>query len=59
MIVEPAIPTESARWGDAVTASPCTLPQWRTQRESILETYMPQRAAIVLTQLKKAGLYAP
>ncbi len=58
-IVEPAIPAESARWADAVTTVPPALPQWRTQRQSILESYLPQRAAIVLSQLKTAGLFTP
>ncbi len=56
-LVEPAIPAESARWGDAVTFGPPTLADWRAERQSLLESYFPQRAAIVLTQLKKAGLY--
>jgi regulation of enolase protein 1 (concanavalin A-like superfamily) len=48
---------ESARWGDAVSGVPYTLAQWQDQRNWILNTYMPQRAAIVLNQLKGAGLY--
>jgi hypothetical protein len=55
--IEAAIPAESARWGDMVAASSCTVDQWRGQRDWVLETYMPQRASIVLSQLKKADLY--
>jgi hypothetical protein len=55
--VELAIIAESARWGDQANATPYTVADWRKQRDYILNTYMPQRPAIVLTQLKNAGLY--
>lgn len=55
--VELAIITESARWGDQSSSTPYTLAHWRTMRDYILNTYMPQRPAIVLNQLKSAGLY--
>jgi hypothetical protein len=55
--VELAIITESARWGDQSSSTPYTLVHWRTMRDYILNTYMPQRPAIVLGQLKNAGLY--
>ncbi|MBN1360483.1 MAG: lamin tail domain-containing protein [Sedimentisphaerales bacterium] len=48
---------ESARWGDVVSGSPYTLAQWQDQRDWVLDTYMPQRAGIVLDQLRKIGLY--
>ncbi len=55
--VELAIIAESARWGDQLRSSPYTPANWTSTRDYILNTYMPQRPAIVLTQLKGAGLY--
>ena len=55
--VELAIIAESARWGDQSSATPYTVTDWRKQRDYILNTYMPQRPALVLSQLKNAGLY--
>ncbi len=55
--VEPAIIAESARWGDMARSTPYTQVDWRTMRDYILGTYMPQRPAIVLQQLRAAGLY--
>ncbi|MBN1507413.1 MAG: lamin tail domain-containing protein [Sedimentisphaerales bacterium] len=55
--VDLAIIAESARWGDQSSATPYTLADWRKTCDYILDTYMPQRPAIVLDQLKSAGLY--
>jgi len=55
--VELAIISESARWGDQARSTPYTLAEWRSTRDYILGTYMPQRSAIVLEQLRSAGLY--
>ena len=55
--VESAIIAESARWGDQHAALPWTQTHWRTERDIILNTYLPQRPAIVLQQLKNHGLY--
>ena len=56
--VELAIIAESARWGDmGRSSSPFTLADWQARRNYILGTYMPQRPAIVLGQLRSAGLY--
>jgi hypothetical protein len=55
--VELAIICESARWGDQSSSTPYTLAHWRTTRDYILNTYMPQRPSIVVSQLKSAGLY--
>ncbi|MEN6429100.1 MAG: chitobiase/beta-hexosaminidase C-terminal domain-containing protein, partial [Phycisphaerales bacterium] len=55
--VELAIIAESARWGDQSSSTPYTLADWTNMRDYILNTYMPQRPAIVLDQLKNAGLY--
>ena len=55
--VELAIIAESARWGDTARSTPYTLADWSSKRDNVLGTYMPQRPAIVLGQLKSAGLY--
>jgi hypothetical protein len=55
--IELAIIAESARWGDQARSTPYTLADWRKTRDYILGTYMPQRPAIVLQQLRDAGLY--
>ncbi len=55
--VEAAVLAESARWGNDTTTTPRTQAQWRTERDWILNTYLPQRTAIVLGQFKSAGLY--
>jgi hypothetical protein len=55
--VELAIISESARWGDMGYSTPFTLADWQKTRDYILGTYMPQRPAIVLQQLRSAGLY--
>jgi hypothetical protein len=57
--VERAVVAESARWGDQHFNPPLTLREWRTERDWILKTYLPQRSAIVLQQLRAAGLYPP
>ncbi len=55
--VELAIISESARWGDTARSTPYTLADWQATRNYVLNTYMPQRPAVVLQQLRSAGLY--
>ncbi len=55
--VEPAIVAESARWGDQDGNAAHTVAQWRTQRDWVLNTFLPQRPAIFMQQLRNAGLY--
>jgi len=55
--IEQAMVAESARWGDAQSAAPYRIDQWRSQRDVILNTYLNQRSAVVLDQLRNAGLY--
>jgi len=56
--VELAIIAESARWGDQSRSNnPYTQADWRSTRDYVLDTYMPQRPAVVLQQLRAAGLY--
>ncbi|MBT3199031.1 MAG: hypothetical protein HN350_03855, partial [Phycisphaerales bacterium] len=55
--IELAIIGESARWGDQAVSTPYTQATWASKKDYVLNTYMPQRPAIVLGQLKSAGLY--
>ncbi|MCC5806844.1 MAG: CotH kinase family protein [Opitutales bacterium] len=60
--VEISIYAESARWGNqhfgkAPYLRPQTIDQWRDMRDWILETYLPQRTAIVVEQFRAKGLY--
>jgi len=53
---------ETARWGDVYREPEkpmldYKLSHWITDRDWILNTYLPQRPAIVLQQLKNASLY--
>jgi len=53
-----AIVGESARWGDMhYPTAPLTPANWVTERDWILNTYLPQRTGIVLAEFKKYGLY--
>jgi hypothetical protein len=53
-----AIVGESARWGDQHHVVPHTRnADWEVERNRILTSYFPQRSAIVLNQLRAAGLY--
>jgi hypothetical protein len=54
--VEPAIIAESARWGDAKSAVPKTKQTWINAQNQLLN-YIPQRASVVLNQLRSDGLY--
>ena len=58
--VEAAVVGESARWGDVATGGgpkPATQAIWRNERDYLLNTYLPQRTAIVIQQLRNAGLF--
>jgi len=54
-----AVVGESARWGDNRRPDdPYTHDdEWAAERDWLLNTYFPQRTAIVLNQLKARGLY--
>ena len=56
-IVESAIIAESARWGDAIAATPLNKNNWLGQRDTILNNYLPARNASVISQLRADGLY--
>lgn len=55
--LEPAVIAETARWGDDHFSPPQDLSDWQRERDWILGAYLPQRTAIVLAQLRSAGLY--
>ena len=54
---ESAVLAETARWGDDNHRPPQDLTDWRRERDWMLNTYLPQRTAVVLAQLRNAGLY--
>jgi hypothetical protein len=55
--VQQAIVAESARWGDQHHATPLTLADWVTERNWILNTHLPQRSSLVMSELVSYGLY--
>lgn len=55
--VESAVIAESARWGDMHFNTPLVQQDWLTERDWMLDTYLPLRSEVVLDQLKNAGLY--
>ena len=65
--IEWAVVAESARWGDyrrdvhPYKVGPYELytrdTHWRPEIQRLQETYFPQRTAIVIQQLKDAGLF--
>ena len=52
-----AVVCESARWGDAKRSQPLTKVDWQNEVNRILNSYLPQRSAIVLNQLRSKKLY--
>ena len=56
-IVDGVIVAESARWGDSKVATPFNRTNWITARNTILNSYIPARGAIVLSQLRADGIY--
>lgn len=55
--IELAIIAESARWGDAKRSSPYTKQHWESQINSLVDSYLPTRAQVVLNQFKSVGWY--
>ncbi|MCC7376805.1 MAG: CotH kinase family protein [Verrucomicrobiales bacterium] len=54
---EPAVVAETARWGDDNLNPPQDLTDWQRERDWLLNSYLPQRTAVVLDQFKRQGLY--
>ncbi|MGJ8695470.1 MAG: LamG-like jellyroll fold domain-containing protein [Verrucomicrobiaceae bacterium] len=56
--IDRAIVGESARWGDSKRANPYTRnAEWATERDRLLNSYLPQRTNVALSQLRGANLY--
>jgi hypothetical protein len=57
--IDRAIVGESARWGDVVrTTQPYTRDvEWVAEKNRLLTQFFPNRTALVIQQLKNAGLY--
>ena len=56
--IDRAMVGESARWGDQLNERPYTRDEhWRKERDNLLTNYYPNRSAIVLEQLRQAGLF--
>jgi hypothetical protein len=55
--VQPAIVAESARWGDDNHTPAYGLNEWLAERDWIVNTYLPQRSAIVLNQFRGSALF--
>lgn len=56
--IRSAIIGETARWGDQLGSTLYTRDEhWQTALNYLLQTYLPQRSAIVLQQFRNAGLY--
>ncbi|MCO6045861.1 CotH kinase family protein [Aeoliella sp. ICT_H6.2] len=55
--VDAAILAEAARWGDAKRTVPYNKTNWDNEVAWLLETYFPNRHAMVLDQLANDGLY--
>ncbi|XOV73907.1 MAG: CotH kinase family protein [Verrucomicrobiota bacterium] len=56
--IDSAIVGETARWGDQLNSSPFTRDEhWRREKDELLTNYFPRRSAIVIEQLRRAGLY--
>jgi len=55
--IDRAVVGESARWGDAQRTTPFTRADWLSAVNTVLNTHLPQRSAVVLNQLRTGGLY--
>jgi hypothetical protein len=55
--VRPYMVAESARWGDMHATAPLTLAEWDAEYAWMVGTYLPQRSAYVLQELKDYSLY--
>jgi hypothetical protein len=57
--VEQVMVAESARWGDmnSPTPTPIVLSDWEAERDWLLNTYLPQRSAIVMDEMREYGFY--
>jgi len=57
-VLDRAIVGESARWGDSKRSNPYTRNvEWVAERDRILNSYLPQRTNVTISQLRTANLY--
>lgn len=55
--VESALVAESARWGDVHPSVPLTVDnQWQNEFDSVINSYLPQRTDVFISQLQAANL---
>ncbi|TWT78239.1 CotH protein [Posidoniimonas polymericola] len=55
--MDQAIVAESARWGDMHFSTPLTKAQWEAEGQSVIDTFLTPRTAVLFNQLRSAGLY--
>jgi hypothetical protein len=55
--VDMAVIAESARWGDSKRSKPFTKEDWQNEINRIVNTYLPGRTDVVLSQFKSVGWY--
>ena len=55
--VEQAMVAESARWGDMHASNPHTPLDWAEEADSVINTFIRPRAAILLDHFRSDGLY--
>ncbi|MGQ9576020.1 MAG: lamin tail domain-containing protein, partial [Thermoguttaceae bacterium] len=54
-----AMVAESARWGDSKREPPLTKNNWLNAVNNELNSFLPNRASVLINQLKNARMYAP
>jgi len=57
--IEQAIIAESARWGDAKRSAPRTQQDWQQQNDYMIQSYFPDRAAVVINQMRSVDMFPP
>jgi len=55
--IDRAVVAESARWGDAKTATPLTRNDWLSEINNVRNNFLPGRTAVVLGQFRAQGWY--
>jgi len=56
--IDRAVVLESARWGDAATATPHTKEDWDTERDRLMTDYFVNRPDIAVEQFEDRGLFS-
>ena len=55
--IDMAVIAESARWGDSKRSRPFTKQDWQNEINRIVNSYLPTRTDVVLSQFKSVGWY--